>query len=349
MNEMLEKGARNCVVECGGVQRGARMFVVCERGAVDPPVVQAIIEAGRDAGAEAREVWGDRIPKERSEEVPAEVLEAYREADLIVSHYPSLKREVLFEHFGNETRVRVPNRARTVALLASDWARFPYSLQRAVAARLDERMAAGVPWRITSPAGTDVHGVFGGTGGEVGSAFFVDTGEDGRARRNFPGGVHSPHSSATVDGTIVVEYIDNVMQSPTDEPLRIEIRGSRIVGYSGGDTTGKVRAAIEASDGWIDSWHAGVHPRTLVPIGRRENAREWFSYSHCSPLYDHFHLGRTHATINLACYAPSLVVAGEELYDRGRLRVWDDPAVAEALRASAIPPRMLENCPVPLW
>jgi hypothetical protein len=342
MDKLLEAGAENCVVRCAGARRGTRLFVVSERGAVDEAVVAAIGAAAREAGAEVCEVWGERIPKARPDDVPAEVLSAYREADVIISHYPSLKREVLFEHFGNETRIRVPNRARTEILLSSEWGRFPYEVQRVIATRLDEMMAAGLSWHITSPRGTDLRGTFAGSGGEVGAAFFVDT-EEGRARRNFPGGVHNPRNCTDVRGVLVVDYADGIAVHESDEPLRLKLKDGRVVAATGGDAAGKARTAVMATDRWIDSWHAGVHPRTEVPIRRGDNEKEWFSYSHCSPDVIHFHLGRTHATTNLACFGHTLEVGSDVLYQDGRLRIYDDPVVAREIARAHLAASMIEN------
>ena len=342
MDMLLKSGAENCVVECGGVTGRTRLFVVSEHGAVDEAVVDAIVSAGRDAGARVETVWGERIPKEAASSVPTEVLAAYREADVIVSHYPSLKREVLFDFFGSENRVRVPNRARSTRLLCSEWARFPYAVQRTVAERMDELMKPGLRWQITSPGGTDLTGTFAVGAGEVGAAFFVDHGE-GRARRNFPGGVHSPRNCINVNGVMVVEYMDGVVQTAEDEPLRLEVKDGRVVGVSGGDPAGKARASIEASDGCIDSWHAGVNPRTEVPVNRNENANEWFNFSHCSPAVMHFHLGRTHATTNLAFFDQTLVVDDVKLYEDGDLVVYNDNAIGTAIKRANLGSEMLRK------
>lgn len=348
MNKLLEAGAENCVVRCAGARRGTRLSIVSERGAVDEAVVAAIGAAAHEAGAEVREVWGERIPKARPDDVPAEVLSAYREADVIISHYPSLKREVLFEHFGNETRIRVPNRARTEALLSSEWGCFPYDMQRMIATRLDEMMAAGLKWRVTSDRGTDLRGTFAGSGGEVGAAFFVDT-EEGRARRNFPGGVHSPRNCTDVRGVLVVDYADGIQVHESDEPLRLELKDGRVVAATGGDAAGAARAAIMATDRWIDSWHAGVHPRTEVPLRRGDNEKEWFSYSHCSPDVIHFHLGRTHATTNLACFGHTLVVESSVLYQDGHLRIYEDSAVAREIVRRNLVGSIIENKAYSRW
>jgi hypothetical protein len=352
----LEAGAANCVIDCAGAGRGMRLFVVSERGAVDDTVAETIAAAGRDAGATVESLWVDPIPKATPDAISDAVLDAYREGDIVISHFPSLTREALHPHFPGEMRVRVPNRARTEALLGSDWARFPYSVQRAMAERLEEKMAPGLAWRITSPAGTDLKGVFGGAGGpggpggEVGAAFFVE-GEQGRARKNFPGGVHDPRACAALHGVIMVEYMDNVEQSPDDPPLRVEVKDCRITEITGGAGDGKLRDAIAASDGWIDSWHAGVNPRTVSPVERQDNGRGWFGYSHCSPAIMHYHLGRSHETTNLASFGHSLSVDGEILYEDGALApaILGDPVVAGAIKAAGMSTDMLATKALGVW
>lgn len=345
----LAAGAANCVLDCAGTRAGQSLYVVSEKDAVEEAVVTAIAAAGAQAGAKVTLVWDDPISKEAPDAIPASVLAAYRDADVLVSHYPSLKREALVPHFGSETRVRVPNRARTAAMLGSDWARFPYGLQRAIATRLDALMVPGKTWRITSSAGTEVTGTFGEAGGTVGAAFFVDTGDEGRARRNFPGGVHSPRTCAVMDGVIVCEYLDNVTMSPDDPSLVIDLAGGSVRSVRGGDAAGRARASIEVSDGYIDSWHAGVHPRTMVPVSRRDNARAWFSYSHCSPEILHFHLGRSYDTTNVAVFHQTLEVDGTVLYDGGRLAVEADEVMAAAVARANVTADMLVNRDATRW
>ncbi len=342
MSGQLEVGAHNCVVDCAGVKRGMTLYVVSQHGAVEPDVVAAIASAGRDAGAQVVEVWGHAIPKDTPSAIPEEVTAAYRNAEVLISHYPSLKREALYERLGNETRVRVPNRARTAKLLSSDWARFPYALQRSIARALDALMKSGAAWEMTSPTGTDLKGRFAEAGGKVRAAFFVDT-EDGRARRNFPGGVHSPHDSTGINGIIVCDYVEGVARQPDNAPLCVEVKEGKVVGMQSGMPDGLDRAVVETSDGWIDSWHAGVNPCTEVPVAISENPREWFSYSHCSPYINHLHLGRTHDTKNLGCFAHTLKINGQLIYENGRMNYDDVPELSRLFGMKSIEAAMLQT------
>lgn len=342
MSKEFESGVQNCVVDCGGVQRGQKVYVVSEEGAVDEPVADAVARWARDLGGHVESVWGPKIPKERSDDIPAQVLDAYARADVLFSHYPSLKREALQPHFPGEARVRVPNRARTVTLMSSPWAAFPYSVQRAAAVTIDALSTPGRSWRITSPAGTDVRGNFGSRDSAVAQAYFVEE-EGGRARRNFPGGVHSPVMAIATEGIIVADHLAGFKQMNKADPLTLELKEGRVVSVKGGDDEGSMIRALGRTDGFIDSWHAGVNPMTIVPIARTENPTEWYSYSHCSPTIVHFHVGRSNAPIDVACFNHSTTIDGRRIYDNGRLLIWDHPDVASAVKARNVPASTLEN------
>jgi hypothetical protein len=294
-----------------------------------------------ERGANVNVVWGPKIPKDRPEDIPADVLQAYAKADLLFSHYPSLKREALHPHFPGEKRTRVPNRARTVDLMSTRWAAFPYSVQRALAVAIDTLSAPGKSWRITSPSGTDVRGQFGTPDSTVAQAYFVEE-EGGRARRNFPGGVHSPVMAIATAGVIVADHIAGFGSMSRTNPIKIELKDSRIVSINSGDDD-TIQAKLSKTDGFIDSWHAGVNPMTVVPYNRAENPVEWYSYSHCSPAIVHFHVGRSTAPIDAACFHQSIVIDGRPIYNRGKLTLWDDPAVAASVKASGMPAAMTEN------
>jgi hypothetical protein len=342
MTKEFESGVQNCVVNCGGVRRGQAVYVVSEEGAVDRQVADAVADCARDRGARVETVWAPKIPKARAEEIPANVLDAYAKADVLFSHYPSLKREALQPHFPGEARVRVPNRARTVAIMSSPWAAFPYSVQRAAAVSVDSLSSPGKAWRITSPNGTDVRGTFGSRDSAVAQAYFVED-EGGRARRNFPGGVHSPVMAVATEGVIVADHLAGFKKMNKGAPLTIELKEGRVVSINGGDDEGVMIATLRRTDGFIDSWHAGLNPMTVVPIGRTEDPVEWYSYSHCSPTIVHFHVGRSNAPVDVACFNHSMSIDGEQIYKSGRLLIWDYPDVASVIKERNVPASMLEN------
>ena len=341
MAENFEAGIENCVATCAGVERGQSVYIVTQEEAADPAVVEALTESARDRGGEVHVVSGPVIPRDRPEEIPPAVLDAYRRADVLFAHYPSLKREALHPHFPGESRVRVPNRARTVSLMSSEWAGFPYSVQRALATTLDTLSAPGESWRITSPNGTDVRGSFGARESTVAQAYFVED-EGGRARRNFPGGVHSPVVAVATEGVIVADHIAGFGGMP--ESVRLELREGRVVSLRGGDPS--MHEPLNRTDGFIDSWHAGVNPKTIVPLARADNPVQWYSYSHCSPMIVHFHVGRSHDPVDVACFDQTIEIDGRTVYDQGRLAIWDEPEVHGAASASGMADSMMVNTPM---
>jgi leucyl aminopeptidase (aminopeptidase T) len=324
----LLEGAHNCVVDCAKIGRGSSVAIVNETG-TDPEVVSTIAEVAREAGAKVDVVWADPHSKEKGAKIADNVYAAFRDADVLVNHYHSLSRAALQDEFPAEARVRVPNRATNSALLQSSWARFPYGLQKALADSLEDIMGAGKRWRITSPAGTDLRGQFVEADSPLAQAYFQTDEDNNRARRNFPGGVHVPRISTGINGILVAEYVDG---APADmPPMRLTIRDGKVVDVEGGDAEGRARARIMESDGHVDSWHSGVNPKTVVPVKRQANPRKWYSYAHCSPKMVHFHLGRTHATINVACLDQTLEIEHQAIYDGGVLVPVSDPRVDQAL------------------
>ena len=345
MTEDFEAGIRNCVATCASVEPGQTVYIVTEEKAADPPVVEALAASARDRGGDVHVVSGPVIPKDRSDDIPPAVLDAYDRADVLFAHYPSLKREALHPRFPGETRVRVPNRARTVSLMSSEWAGFPYSVQRALATTLDTLSAPGKSWRITSPSGTDVKGMFGARESTVAQAYFVED-EGGRARRNFPGGVHSPVVAVATEGVIVADHIAGFGSMP--EAVRLELKDGRVVSLEGGDPEGSMHESLSGTDGFIDSWHAGVNPKTIVPLARADNPGAWYSYSHCSPMIVHFHVGRSHAPVDVACFHQTIEIDGRVVYDEGKLTIWDDPEVWSAANGSGMADSMMANTPMAL-
>lgn len=339
-------GARNCVIDCAQIGKGASVAIVSETG-TDEEVVDAIAETARKAGARVDVIWAEPYAKDDPAAViPENVFKAFRDAEILVNHYHSLSRVALQDRFPSETRVRVPNRAMTKSLLASSWARFPYGLQMAVSDVLDDAMAPGRRWRITSPGGTDLQGKFVEADSPLAQAFFQKDEDSNRARRNFPGGVHMPRISTGINGVLVAEYVDG---APAEmAPVHLTISEGRVVHVEGGDAEGRARARILQSDGYMDSWHCGINPKTVVPVARAANPRKWYSYAHCSPKMVHFHLGRTHATINVGSLNQTVEVEERPIYGNGTLVELRDSRIEDAVARYGLDADILRTESIPM-
>lgn len=82
--------------------------------------------------------------------------------------------------------------------------------------------------------------------------------------------------------------------------------------------------------------------RYLAYISEKPEALAAF-YARYLKTIVHFHVGRSTAPIDAACFQQSIVIDGRQIYDRGQLMLWDDPAVAASVKASAMPVDMTEN------
>jgi hypothetical protein len=235
-----------------------------------------------------------------------------------------------------------------VKLLQSEWARFPYSLQLAIIKTIDDMLARGKEWRITSPRGTDVKGKIGESSSTVAQAYFVRGEDDSRASRNFPGGVHTPLMSSETEGVIIVDHANVRGGFRPTEPLRIELKDGRVTAIRGGDDAGTIIKELEKTDGYLDSWHAGTNPKTISPVKKDEDPSAWWTYAHCSPTILHFHLGRTHAPVNVATFNQTVYIDGRKIYDEGKLSILDETEVEKAAKDLGTPINLLGQNPINL-
>ena len=332
MKNVIEEGAWNCIAECARVKNGDSVLILNQSGSAEPEVSEALAQAARESGAQVHVFWGDPVPKS-SETLPKTLVGALLSSDVAVITYPSLRREALHPYIKDNEVTRSGNAARTGALMGSEWARFPFGVEQAIIDRLDEIMAHGRSWRMTTPGGTDIRGEFAGAGSVIAGAYFKKGDADTRFSRSFPGGVHTPFNSVKVEGVIMVEHLSGLAASgnavAVERPFRIEIKDNRIVSIQGEDPgTAILRREIEErKDGvydLIDSWHAGTNPKTVVPYERKREPRLWWNYAHWSPLALHFHLGRTVNPITLCCFDETVWVDGRKIYQEGKLSILDD-------------------------
>ncbi len=86
----------------------------------------------------------------------------------------------------------------------------------------------------------------------------------------------------------------------------------------------QIRERKEGCYHFIDSWHAGTNPKTVVPWDRNKEPRAWWNYAHWSPLALHFHLGRSVNPITLCCFNETVWVDDRKIYEDGKLAILDD-------------------------
>jgi hypothetical protein len=346
MEAKLVDGARNCVVQCAKVHEKETVLLINQAGVADSAVSDALAQAAQEAGARVRAIWRGA----RGETAGAG--EPLGPADVTIVTGRSTGDEAPEPTTGSsQAMVRSTNWAVTEELMASEWARFPYAVQEAILAKIDEVLSAGKSWRITTPSGTDLRGEFSQTESVIGGAFFR---REGRRRGGaFPGANHYPFASMAATGVLMVEHARGFTGHQSAEaigkPIRVEFRNNRISSIDGEDPAVEVlrqqiRERTEADLYVLDSWHAGANPKTVVPYVRTDEPRLWWNYAHHSPAALHFHLGTEAARFTLCCFAQTISVDGRTVYEDGELAVLNE---IEHL-AKRYPDALFVNNPLPI-
>ena len=226
---------------------------------------------------------GEPIPKS-SETLPKTLVGALLASDVAIIACLSLRREALHPYIKDKAVTRSGNAARTAELMCSEWARFSYALEQAIINKLDEIMDKARTWRITTPQGTDLRGEFAGKESVISGAYFERDDDNTRLSRSFPGGVHTPFNSTKISGVIVGEHLSGLAAPGNavaiEQPFRVEIKDNQIVSMGGEDQGARIlkreiEERVEGAYQWVDSWHAGTNPKTIVPWERKKEPRVW--------------------------------------------------------------------------
>ncbi len=103
------EGVANLVRNCAEVQRGEKVLIINEQGAMDPAVADLMAEAVRAAGARAEVMWHDAPEGSgpgRGGQLPEELLRAIISADKVIANYP-LRDRAIEPHVGPDSRVLI--------------------------------------------------------------------------------------------------------------------------------------------------------------------------------------------------------------------------------------------------
>jgi hypothetical protein len=374
----LMDGARNCAVNCGGVQEGTNVLILsltADRSApVDDLAVQALSAACLEAGAKPQILWGTGMEKGWWDTPNPIILGAFAKADLVINNTGHIGRglrpvrDLMFRQ--GITMVR--NMASTADVLSSEWATFPFELSDEIIYLIGERLDNARTWRVTSRLGTDITGEFGRPSSSLSG--FSDYMAHRRKAKNrpFPEGCHVPVTCRNANGVIVTHRTLPVVARRIGvsefgfEPVRITIENNRAVNFEGGEEAGKLRRLFEelsegiGEDAWnLSSFHSGVHPKASSTVAPAANPDLWHRPMHNHSASLHFHVGGSKERqeydypfmfqISLHVEPASVYLDGELLLDEGRQTVLDDPRLqtaaskwgdpAELLRPLAMPTR----------
>jgi hypothetical protein len=229
-----------------------------------------------------------------------------------------------------------------IGLLGSEFCTVHHRFMAEVLQSFESRLNAAHNWRITCPLGTDVSG----------TQLPVDSGSEDIEDFTlllFPVSIHRPVSCATMNGRVVLAhwlmstanhvYEDSFLR--LEEPVTALVRDGRITDFEGpGELVRRIRSHYRRvadlygiEQDVVHSWHAGIHPKAMYPLGARSNIDRWGSVAFANPRYLHFHTCGNYAPGEIAwSLFDARVQIDEEVYwEAGRFTYLDNPDIRSRL------------------
>ena len=325
--EKLRAGARNLLVDYVGVQAGEDVLIVQESretGYYDDVAPNRVAEEARALGANVHLLRTPVI--EGPEHIPAFLSAAMRNGD----------HTILFSRIGDMVRFGALPVGGTITMsyaldaefLASDFCNLPFGLINSIRERVQADLDQAKEWRLTCPLGSDV-------------SSRIDPNQyqskKGFSLRLFPMGTFRPLPSSAMSGQLVTSWFPASASHryqpyglALDQPVIAKIENGRILDFGGdGQTVVQIRNHYEHVGGLfetdpfvIESWHAGLHPKSFFPRPARENIERWGGIMWSCPRYAHFHsCGFNPGEILLSIIDPTIYVDGEAYWENGKLKL----------------------------
>ena len=333
MNEALDAGARNLLLNCARIEPGERVLVVGECGEspfFDAGLCADLARACAELGFEAETLLAE--PGASAAEFPGAVVEAMQHADVTL----------FFSRLGDQVRfLDSPGPGRKVMCytltrehLASPFAGVNHSILQRVHDRLVKKLKGTES--ITFEADNGTHMV---------AALPPQSGGDVKRMTDFslalfPVMIFPPVHFHELNGRLVIEhfvtssstraYDDSVLL--LDTPIVARVESSRMVEFDGDSAL--IRrfcrqleraAAITGGDPYrLNSWHTGINPYTFFDGDPYEDLERWGTVAFGSPRYTHIHAsGRDPGDISIQLFDASIYFDGECIWNRGRFDFLD--------------------------
>ncbi len=288
----------------------------------DPQVSDALARHAEELGAEAQ-ILEARLAS-GPDDIPDEVLNGMQHAEhtLFLSRLGDQIRFSPAHGAGTKTVAYI----RDLDYLGSLFGCTPFALFQAVRDRLLEIIQSASSYRISSSAGTELVGHVNRTNPRATITEFAVT--------CFPMVIYPPLNCYNLTGTLVLErflmstsvhdYESSVLL--LDEPVKLHIDNSVIVGFSGArDLVGQVEAhyhrVAEHFGGdpmAVHSWHTGIYPATYHSGHWQHHTASWGEITFASPRYTHFHTcGDDPGNIATATFDATIEFDDELMWEAG--------------------------------
>lgn len=238
----LQESVRQVVRTCARVQPGELVCIAADTNTA--PIAHALAQAVREVGAEPVLVVMDPR-RAHGNEPPRVVAAAMKAADVVLQPvtYAMTHTDATREALRAGARVLVL-RGVTEEIMTHGAMLADYDEIDRITRELARQLTAASTIRVRTPAGTDLHMSVAGRAavaltGRVGGPGTFAAMPDGEA-------AISP-VEGTAEGTLVVEHtMDNL--GILDAPIRMTVRGGRVVGIAGGASAERLRDLVAAAD-----------------------------------------------------------------------------------------------------
>lgn len=341
MNEDIETGARNLLLNCARAKTGDRLLLVGEQAALpffDSQLCNDVAEVAGTLGITTEILLAE--PVADANHFPDPVSDAMQAADITI-FFSRLGDQIRFsESPGKSTKIMTYTLSRQH--LGSPFATVDYNIMHRIHDHLFSQIKASKTYRIESANGTSLAAEIpdqSDTSQAIISEFTVEL---------FPVMIFPPLTFFNLNGQLVLEhfllssstraYSDSVLY--LESPVTARVEDSRMVGFTGDDQLiRRLRnqleraAAITGGDPYrLNSWHTGINPYTFYSGDLHANLEQWGTVTYGSPRYTHIHAaGLDPGDISIQLFDASIVFDDEPFWDRGKFVFLDSPGTRDLL------------------
>ncbi len=331
------EGARNMLVNCAGLEKGADLLIVREwpeLGWYDRDAPAAVAREAEAMGMKVSRLSVGGPGNARS----SAVAEAVAQYDCTI----------FFARIGDQDRFAEPEPGKTVvmsyirdsAMLGSSYGTADHRALKALKDAIDDVLLGARAIEITCPLGTEL------TGGVPAAA--REERADVSVRR-FPLGVPQPVDAGLFSGRVALAHYLTPTGSKVYEPAHVEIdqpvyatveRG-RLGDIEGNpETVRRVREHYRTvSDQFgidgdvVHSWHAGFHPASAYTRNAGDDPDRWSNTVFTNPRFLHFHTCGDYAPGEICWMVldQTVMIDGTALWESGRFRADAFPETAACL------------------
>ncbi|MEX0304590.1 MAG: hypothetical protein AB3N24_19400 [Leisingera sp.] len=321
----LQAGARNLLVNCGGLRAGDRLLVLCEdpaNGYYDQAIGDAVLEGARELGIAAQ-----------AEILPFDPMGAALPSDL-VARMKTADRVLFLSRSGDQIRFNadmqgihpIMSYALDAGMLASGFGQASYQGFVALKDAVNALFAQAGHIRVTCLLGTD----FSGPG-----AAYPKSGAADVAVARFPMSVFAPVPAQGFSGVVMQDGFlvgtGSKFYEPygcdLQAPLAIHFRDNVLERFEGREMDvhcarmhyAKVGEQFGLDPLTMHSWHAGIHPGCAYQAPAAENFVRWSGAAFGNPRLLHFHTCGHYAPgeISLNVLDPTIEIDGVPVWKDG--------------------------------